>query len=318
MYLQQHHTQQQQQQQRQQQQQQQWVMGQQQDHQLQDRHHQQIQNPTQSNNNNPFGSQSSLKRGPESDENANFKKRNLGSDVSSTQGPYPEALPDSPGSIRSNISTELGAYQGGDEYFNQSHFSASSSTGASPYGMDYLGSTGLGADTSAPSTPAGIHITSSSSVSLPLDVMASSSPNGWNSFAYESHSSPPTPHISAMPNSSGPNGMTATMNSTSLFASALKEGIPLEYRMLQEQSRLHETQIQEQQEIQRRQEEQSRAGAAAVAVLANQNSTNIHEDGSSGRFYGYLGGNGRGYTAAMAAAYRDTYGGRNGGMDMDF
>ncbi|KAF9993030.1 hypothetical protein BGZ80_004932 [Entomortierella chlamydospora] len=316
MYLQQHHTQQQQQQQ----QQQQWALGQQQNHQLQEQHHQQIQNPAQ-NNNNPFGSQSSLKRGPESDENTNFKKRNLGSDVSSTQGPYPEVLPDSPGSIRSNISTELGAYQGGDEYFDQSHFSASSSTGASPDGMDYLGSTGLGGGTSAPSTPAGIHIASSSSVSLPLGVMTSSSPNGWNSFAHESHSSPPTPHISAMPNSSGPNGMTATMNSTSLFASALKEGVPLEYRMLQEQNRSHETQMQEQQrlqmtqqqEMQRRQEDQSRA-----ADLANQNSTNVHDDGSSGRFYGYLGGNGRGYTAAMAAAYRDTYGGRNGGMDMDF
>ncbi|KAF9351807.1 hypothetical protein BGX26_010239 [Mortierella sp. AD094] len=333
MYLQQHH----------QQAQQQWALDQQQSQQLEAQHHQQIQMQRQNfAQSNHFGNQSSRKRGFESDESSSFKKRNLGSDVPNAQGFYSDAFPDSPGSIRSNMSADLGAYQGGG-YFDQSHFSASSSTGTSPHGMHYLGSTGLSGGASAPSTPAGIHIASSSSLSSSSSLMPSSLPHSWNSFAYGSHSSPPTPHISAMPNSTEPNGMTATMTTTNLFASTLAEREPLEYHMLQEQKKLHETQMQEQQrlqmaqqqelhEMQRHQEEQSRA-----AALAKQNSTHVHDrndpatwdyDGtSSGRFTGYLGGNGKGYTpaaiggvaalAAMAAANRETYGGRNLGMDMD-
>ncbi|KAF9116019.1 hypothetical protein BGX27_005252 [Mortierella sp. AM989] len=331
MYLQQHH----------QQVQQQWALEQQHNQQLQAQHLQQIQMQRQNlAQDSPFGHQSSRKRGFESDESASIKKRNLGSDLT-TQSLHLDATPDSPGSIMSNMSADLAAYQGGG-YFDQSHFSASSSAGTSPHGIHYLGSSGLGGGASAPSTPAGIHIASSST----SGAMPSSLPRSWNSFG--SHSSPPTPHVTTMPNSSG-NGMNATMVATNIFSSTLSDQEPLEYRLLQEQKKLHETQMQEQQslqmvqqqelfEMQRHQEAQSKASAMANGTGQPAfDSKPVHHDHndpatwgydgvSTSHFTGYLGGNGKGYTpaaiggvaalAAMAAASRDTYG-RNGGAGMD-
>ncbi|KAF8957489.1 hypothetical protein BGZ46_002179 [Entomortierella lignicola] len=313
MYLQQH-------------QQQQWALEQQQNQQMQMQHQTLAQNI-------PFPQHSSRKRGFECEEGQSYKKRNLGSELSA-QGFYSDAMPDSPGSIRSNMSADLGSYQGGAGYFDQSHFSGSSSLGTSPHGtgVQYTASTSGGA--SAPTTPAGIHITSSSpsiSSSSAFGAMPSSLPRSWNSFSQGgSYSSPPTPAASIF---------------SSAFAAKDLQQQPLEYRLLQEQQTLHQAQLAEQQrlqmtqqhellEMQRHQEEQ-----AKVAALARQQQqqTPVHDhndpatwgydDASAGRFSGYLGGNGKGYTpaaiggvaalAAMAAANRESYGGRNNGMDMD-
>ncbi|KAF8926494.1 hypothetical protein EDD21DRAFT_393536 [Dissophora ornata] len=352
------------QQQQQQQVQQQWILEQQQNQQLQAQHNQQLQMQRQNLvQDSSFGHLSNRKRGfaSESDESSGFKKRNLGSEStgqSNNMLGFPEMTgPGTPGSIVSNASADYGVQLssslGSGGYFDQSYHRG----GAGAGGMLYSGS-GLSGGISAPTTPgavASLSFTSSSSFSstgVPNSDGSNNNNNNWSSFAQGSLSSPPTPLALSIPGSSS--GMTATMVTNNIFGSTLagrKE--PLEYRLLQEQKKLHEAQQQEQHnlqmaqqqelmEMQRHQEEQAKATAMAkVNAAYNSHATAappVHHDHndpatwgyetvSTGQFTGYLGGYGKGYTpaviggvaalAAMAAS-RDTHGaGRGSSMDMD-
>ncbi|KAF9437817.1 hypothetical protein BGZ76_010981 [Entomortierella beljakovae] len=304
MYLQQH---------QQQLQQQQWGLEQQNGH-----IHMQHQSLVQDS---PFSRKSTRKREFESDESYSTKKRHLASDPT-TQGLYSDMTPDSPGSIRSNMSGDQGGYQGGG-YFDQSHYSASSSAGNSPNRVYYQGLSNLGGGTSAPTTPAGIHTISSSSGSLSAaGIIPSSLPHSWSAFSQGSHSSPPTPYV------------TTGSNASSLFA----EKKHLLEAQRQEQQRLQLAQQQELLDIQLHQEAQSKAAAMAKATSENNHhshTTQVHHDHNDPATWGYDVSPGRyvaassnqGYApagvavlAAMAAAGRNMHATRNNsssGMDMD-
>ncbi|KAI1320197.1 hypothetical protein EDD11_001802 [Mortierella claussenii] len=341
--------------QHQQQVQEQWLLEQQQTLQLQAQQHQQLQ--SQHENLSQDGSlshQLTRKRGlaSEAEVFTGIKKRHLDSERAA-QGLYPEMAPDTPGSVISDLSADHSAANGGG-YFDQPFFS--SSAGTSPHYLtpSFTGFGGASSGASALSTSAGPHFhssasSSSSGSSAPTTttmVPSSGSSLGWNTFKQQqqqagSHSSPSTPHITALPNGSS-SGSTASTMATNIFSSTFTAKEPLEYRLLQEQKKLHETQLQEQQrlqfaqqqellDMQRQQEEQSKAAAMLVHHDHNDPATWGYDGASVGQFTSYLGGHGRGYTpaaiggvaalAAMAAASKDTHSaGRSGGttgMDMD-
>ncbi|KAG0248411.1 hypothetical protein BG011_000107 [Mortierella polycephala] len=337
MYLQQH---------QQEAQQQQWIQDQQQQNQqLHAQHLQQMQMQQQNlNQDNTLGHQLTRKRGfaNESDEFMTIKKRNMGSEASA-QGMFGFASgPDSPGSIMSAMDQE--ASQGG--YFDQQpYYSGSSSAAVSPRVQGSSHPNGA----SAPSTPSGLRPQSTASSSMPSNLS-----NHWNQG---SHSSPPTPQITAL---------TTSAAASNMYASCLAGQQPLEYRLLQEQARLQGTQQHEQQNLQmtqhlelqkmqRQQGEQAGAQQQAMAIAAAEQrmqqqsaahlQSTIHHDhndpatwgydhaNTAGQFTGYLGGQGKGYTpasiggvAALAAASamatsRHPQGAGRGagsaGMDMD-
>ncbi|KAG0369704.1 hypothetical protein BGZ54_009130 [Gamsiella multidivaricata] len=330
MYLQQHH----------QQAQQQWLLEQQQNQQQLLMQHQNLAQDSS------FNRQSNRKRGlaNESDEFMGIKKRNLGSEASA-QGifGYPETGPGTPGFSTDQVASgPQHCQQAG--YFDQPFHTAS---GASPYARSFSQSPsagfGSGNGGSAPTTPgaAGDHGPST------VPGVSNMPSHSWGSFAQgsSSFSSPPTPHFASMPGSSSP-GVAATGIATSIFASTLaeKNEEPLEYRLLQEQKKLHEAQQQEQaklqlaqqlelQEMQRHQVEHTHAATLAEAAGQTPSGyipTPVHHDHndpatwgydgtvpSGGQLQGYLAGHGKGYTpaaiggvaalAAMAAASRENY-----------